>query len=96
MHLYALKTPFDADEFRLLCQYTKTNAKSGRFTYAVVFDDSIHAKFPDNPFTALFGMDESTMRHIIAIFVYNSANGFVEATTYDSNMWDGKPNKMSL
>lgn len=91
MKLYALNKEFNAGDFRTFCATQKAEATAQAFTYVVLFDDAKNADFPDTPFTAMFGVEEGKMKHIIAVFEYNRMNGFCEMTTYDPNMWEGNP-----
>lgn len=91
MELYAVKGDFNKDDFRRLCKAKKAAFSSPTFLYIVVFDNPRNASFPNNPFTALYGMDENKMKHVLAVFEYNKRNGYCVMTTYSPNMWNGRP-----
>lgn len=92
MELYALDgLPFDLETLRQFCKAKKTTATAAGFTFLVVFDQSANAAFPASPFTAMYGLEEDKMKHIIAVYTYNRMNGFSELTSYTPNMWEGKP-----
>jgi hypothetical protein len=74
-----------------LCKSQKKDVAVVGFYYLVVFDQRENAVFPNNPFTSLYGVDEEPQKHIIAIFTYNTVNGFSQLSTYKPNMWNGKP-----
>jgi hypothetical protein len=96
MELYALSGKFDRLKFRELCKQKKSGATAEAFTYIVLFDKAANAAFPNSPFTAMFGLEEEKIKHIIAVFEYNKKNGFCEMTTYNPNMWEGKAKREKL
>ena len=91
MVLYAVNGKFNPADFTTICKATKSNPTVRGFNFVVVFDSVSNAAFPANPFTAMYGGEEKTkMTHIIAVYEYNSVNGFSEATVYNPNMYTGK------
>lgn len=62
----------------------------------MIFDSAENAKFPTSLFTAQFGADEDSLKHIRAIYEYNRVNGFSELNYYDSNMWSGHATRVKL
>jgi len=90
MELYALAGKFDLEAFRQFCKTKKSKANAKAFNYVVLFDNAINASFPNSPFTALYGIEEEKIKHIVAVFEYNRMNGFCEMRVYDPNMWEGK------
>jgi hypothetical protein len=91
MVLYAVNGTFDADDFATICRAIKSDPVSSGFNYAIVFDDSSNAAFPNTPFTSMYGLEDDRMSHILATYEYNAANRFSESRVYDPNMWSGKP-----
>jgi hypothetical protein len=91
MILYAVNGKFDTNDFNTLCLSLKSNPVSTGFNYIVVFDDATNAKFPNTPFTSLYGLEEDRLKHILAVYEFNSKNGYSESKVYDTNMWTGKP-----
>jgi len=88
-----LGTESDLLEF---CQSCRLQSNADMFYYAVIFDDSSNAGFPSDPFTAEFGLEESKLRHIRAIYVYNRVNGFSELRYYDTNAWEGRATRIRI
>jgi len=89
MELYAITDKFNLEAFRQFCKLNKSKASAEAFTYIVLFDDARNAAFPNSPFTAVYGLEEDKIKHIVAIFIYNRINGFCEMSVYDPNMWEG-------
>ena len=96
MELFAFSGKFNQQALVEFCRSKKNNNKANGFYYAVIFDNAENAKFPTSPFTAQFGGDDESMKHIRAIYEYNRVNGFSELTYYDSNMWSGKATRVKL
>lgn len=96
MELYALSGVWDLDAFRSLCRAKKASASAKAFTYIVLFDHKHNARFPNTPLTAMYGLEEDAMKHIIAVYEYNKINGFSEINYYNPNMWEGKANTEKL
>ncbi len=96
MELYALTGKFDVEAFRQFCKAKKSKANSKALTYIVLFDEARNASFPNSPFTALYGIEEEKIKHIVAVFEYNRMNVFSELSVYEPNMWEGKAKKEKL
>lgn len=86
MELHHILDRYDLDELQKLCLHKKENFKSGTFYFLVIFDKKENATFPSTPFTAAFGTDDEIMKHIKALYTYNSVNGYSVLATYDKNM----------
>lgn len=67
MELYAFSGKFNQQALIEFCRSKKNNNKAKGFYYAVIFDSAENAKFPTSPFTAQFGGDDESMKHIRAI-----------------------------
>lgn len=79
-----------------IAESTKANANRGVFHYAVIFDDSTYAKFPETPFTAEFGMEEDKLKHIKAIYTYNKINDYSELRIYKTNAWESNAERLKI
>jgi hypothetical protein len=90
MDLYAFSGNLDPAELREFCRERKRSVKGELFYYVVIFDAATNARYPSNPFTAEFGLDEGTTRYIRAIYTYNQKNGFSEVRFHPQNIWDHK------
>ena len=90
MELYTITAKPSLDTLKMFCSEKKENYYSGTFLYIVFFDRKQNAVFPNNPFTAFYGMDEEPLIHIKAYYEYNSLNGYSQLKIYDSNAWQGK------
>lgn len=86
MELYYILDKYDLEELRRLCLYKKESFRDGLFLFVVIFDNKENAMFPSAPFTASFGTDDDIMKHIKALYTYNSKNGYSMLATYDKNM----------
>lgn len=86
MELYYILDKYDLEELRRLCFYKKESFRDGSFLFIVIFDKKENAMFPSSPFTAAFGTDDEIMKHIKALYTYNSSNGYSTLATYDKNM----------
>ena len=86
MELYYILDKYDLEELRKICLFKKENFRDGAFLFIVIFDKKEKASFPSSPFTAEFGTDDEAMKHIKALYRYNSANGYSVLSTYDKNM----------
>ena len=91
MELYAFSGKFDPAALKAFCLDRKAKSTARAFYYAVVFDSAANAKFPTSPFTAEYGIQENTLKHIRAIYCYNRVNGFSEVRYHDANIWDHTP-----
>lgn len=96
MDLYAYAGPLDPAELTAFCRERKALSTAQAFTITVIFDDAAHAKFPSNPVTALFGLDEETSRHIRAVYENNRANGYSELKYHPENTWDHAPEEVTI
>lgn len=96
MELYTIQKTIDIDTLKMFCLDKKTKFSGGTFYYIVFFDSKENAVFPNNPFTAFYGMDEEPQKHIKAYYEYNSVNGFSELKVYDLNSWESKPKIIKL
>ena len=96
MELFSPVSTLDLADLKILCANKKKEYLDGTFYYLVVFDSAKNAQFPNSPFTAVYGMEDKKMIHIVAMYSYNRANGFSELTSWDSNMWEGKPKKSKI
>lgn len=88
MDMYTYSGDFDIDNLKTLAQENKAKFNSGTFYYLVVFDNKDNAVFPQDPFTAEYGIEEGPQKHIKAIYTYNKNNGFSEIDYYDTNRWE--------
>jgi hypothetical protein len=86
MELYCILDKYDLDELQKLCLDKKESFKNGTFYFLVIFDKKENAAFPSTPFTAAYGTDDELMKHIKALYTYNSVNGHSVLATYDKNM----------
>lgn len=91
MDLYAPIGDMNFEMLKGICKEQKENWTDGVFYYLVVFDKKENAVFPNNPFTALYGMDEEPQKHIKAIFEFNRINGYSKLTSYSKNMLESSP-----
>ena len=89
MDLYAFSDTFDVSNLKAFCKHQKQQSRAKVFYYVVIFDDPANATFPQSPFTAEYGIEEKSLRHIRAIYAYNRVNGFSEMRYYKTNAWDG-------
>lgn len=76
MDIYVADTPLSLDTLKMFCKEMKQGYEYGTFYYVVIFKDREHAAFPNNPFTAQYGMDIEILNHIHAIYEYNRLNGY--------------------
>jgi len=96
MQLFAQSGPLPESDLREFCRDCKRTSNAGMFYYAVIFDDASNAAFPSDPFSAEFGLEESKLLHIRAIYVYNRINGFSELRYYDTNAWEGRATRIRI
>jgi len=89
MELYTGAREFDPNTLVNLC-VERRNVPQDWF-FLVVFDSPEHAKFPSNPFTADYGMDWDTMRHIIAHYTYRRSNSYNTLNIYPTNSYESSP-----
>ena len=91
MDLYTWSEDFVKEDLLRLCKMEKKKFKSGMFYHLVVFNNSSQAVFPENPFTAMFGLQYEVMKHIKAYYVFNRINGFSKLRIYEDNMFESLP-----
>jgi len=96
MDLYAPIGELNVEMLKALCKDQKDNWTDGAFYYLVIFDKKESAVFPNNPFTALYGIDEEPQKHIRAVFEYNRLNGYSKLTSYSENMWESSPKTINI
>lgn len=96
MDLYYPKSKFDPGSFDDLCKSVKKKMGIAGFYYLVVFDKKENAAFPNSPLTALYGLEEESQKHIIAVYTYNANNNYSKVTTFAPNMWNGKPSTYEI
>lgn len=75
---------WNEDEFKKLCLSEKKWAGDG-FRCVAVFNKRENAKYPNNPISAMYGMDTNAMRNIVATYECTGFNSFSEATIYQPN-----------
>lgn len=88
MELYSPIGQLDLDALKSLCADRKNNFTSGTFFFVVIFDSKVNSAFPSDPFTAEYGMEENKMKHIKALYTFNSKNGYSKLATYKDNMYE--------
>ena len=91
MSLYSFNNKINPSVLVDFMRLRKSEYKGTGFYYCVIFDLKDNAKFPDSPFTAMYGMEEDSMRHIRDIYTFNKNNGYSILNIYEKNMWDSKP-----
>jgi len=92
MDLYTYNGEFNLDKLKTICKEKKEefgNGNTGLFYYLVVFNNKDNAVFPQDPFTASYGIEEVPQKHIKAMYEYNRKNGYSKLDYYDSNKWEG-------
>ena len=93
MDLYAFDGDLDPYTLKTFCLDQKEKSTANPFYYLVIFDKAENAKFPDTPFTAEYGIEEESLKHIRAIYCYNRLNGFSELRYHGDNIWDNVPKR---
>lgn len=96
MDLYVPLGKLEVNKLKELSKDRKERWVEGAFYFLVVFDHQANAVFPNNPFTAQYGIDEEPQTHIRAIFEYNRVNGYSKLTYYTTNMWEGAPTTIDI
>lgn len=96
MFLYEIPESVNIDTLKMFCSEMKTEFKTGAFHYLVFFDSKENAKFPSNPFTAVYGGDEDLMLHIKAYYEYNVINGYSKLYVYDENAYESPSNTIEI
>jgi len=96
MDLYVPINDLNFEMLKGICKEQKENWTDGAFYYLVIFDGKGNAMFPNNPFTASYGIDEEPQKHIKAIFEFNRINGYSKLTSYSKNMWEGSPRSTEI
>lgn len=86
MELYAFAGPLNPAELKKLCAERKSKSPAKTILYVVVFDSAANAKFPKTPFTAEYGSEENTSKHIRALYMFNKLNGFSEVRYHEKNI----------
>lgn len=90
MQFYLAEGRIDANDAVRFSSDLRSQESSDHFFYAVFVDDERFARPPNNPFTALFGLDESMMKHVLAYYEL-SPTGFSELNVYYPNMLRSMP-----
>lgn len=88
MDLYAFSGDINITILKDFCKDQKNNFDSGTFYFIVIFDDVKNAAFPTTPFTAAYGTEENSQKHIRAIYTYNKLNGYSSLDYYEKNKWE--------
>lgn len=96
MDLYAFGGDLDPNTLKEFCLEQKKKSTAKVFYYVVIFDAPQNAKFPDTPFTAEYGIDEESLKHIRAIYCYNRVNGFSELRHHNDNIWSNVPKREKI
>lgn len=87
MQLFVAIGEFDDSQLKALV--AKHRSGKGKMMEAiVVFDDRSACKFPSNPYTAHFGIEEEPLKHIIA--VWENLGGNESLARFEPNEWTGK------
>lgn len=96
MDIYVPVGEMNIEMLKSLCKDQKDNWTDGTFYFLVVFDKKENVTFPNNPFTALYGVDEEPQKHIKALFQYNRLNAYSRLTLYSKNMWESSPKTIGI
>ena len=91
MDIYAFAGDIDAANLKAFCQERKEKSPAKVFYYVIIFDNASNAKFPSTPFTAGYGDEEGSLKHIRAIYCYNKLNGYSELRYHSQNVWEHIP-----
>ena len=76
MHVYwSNRKTLDLNELVAFCQAFREKEAGDGFTFLVVFDAKENAAYPQNPYTALYGVDFAIMEHIRFYYECNKGNG---------------------
>lgn len=96
MELYTISDKPNIDTLKMFCAEKKESFSSGAFHYIVFFDSKDNASFPNNPFTAFYGIDEKPMKHIKAYYTYNKVNGYSKLNVYEKNSYESSATVIDL
>jgi hypothetical protein len=96
MELYAFAGDIDRAELEAFCKERKSKSPAEVFYYVVIFDKAANAKFPKTPFTAEYGDEEDSLKHIRAIYCYNKVNGFSELRYHPQNIWEHTTTRVKI
>lgn len=88
MDLYAFSGEIELTNLKQFLREKKQSFKNGTFYYVVIFDKSENATFPQDPFTAAYGLEEEPQKHIRAFYTYNKLNGYSKLDYYEGNKWE--------
>jgi len=96
MELYTVENEINIDTLKMFCLEKKNDFTNGVFHYIIFFDQKENAVFPSNPFTALYGTDENTMKHIKAYYEYNRMNGYSQLNVFEKNSFESPATTIKL
>jgi hypothetical protein len=88
MDLYYFSGDMLIDTVKTICIKKQREWVSGASYYIVFFDDKKNAVFPNNPFSAFYGIDEKPLKHIRAYYEFNRLNGYSKLTMYGENAYE--------
>jgi hypothetical protein len=81
MHIYwSDKRPLELNELISFCKTFREKEAGDSFSYIVVFDAKENAAYPQNPYTALYGVDFEITEHIRFYYECNKFNGYSRLT----------------
>lgn len=75
---------------QLFCKAKKDSISDGYFHILTFFDEAKNAIFEEYPVTAGY-MDEKNLKHIKAVYTYNTNNGYSKLVVYKENSFISKP-----
>ena len=97
MHVYwSNKKPLDLNELVAFCETFREKEARDGFTYLVVFDAKENAAYPQNPYTALYGVDFDIMEHIRFYYECNKGNGYSRLTFVKDRPPSGAANSIVI
>jgi hypothetical protein len=97
MHVFwSDKKPLDLNELIVFCQTFREKEAADGFTYLVVFDAKENAAYPQNPYTALYGVDLDIMEHIRFYYECNKGNGYSRLTFVKDRPPSGAANSIVI
>jgi hypothetical protein len=88
MDLYYFSGDMLIDTVKTICIKKQREWVSGASYYIVFFDNKKNVIFPNNPFSAFYGIDEKPLKHIRAYYEYNRLNGYSKLTMYGENAYE--------
>ncbi len=88
MDLYAFSGEIDLMNLKEFLKEKKQGFNNGTFYYVVIFDNQANAIFPQDSFTAAYGLEEEPQKHIRAFYTYNKLNGYSKLDYYEENKWE--------